>query len=140
MRGVPKTEDHKRNISESHKGILNSPETRAKISSANKGNTRWLGKTHTEETKAKLSASRKKSELCIEATSNLNNSKKKSYIVTNPLGESTIVKGMKEFCRENNLHSGYMFSVAKGRAESYKGWKCEYLTQEKAALINIGAA
>lgn len=141
FKGIPKTAEHRARISESSK---NKPPmsdvTKAKISTANQGNTKWLGKTHTKESKCKMSSSRKNSVLCIEAISNLNNTKKKSYLVTNPSGESIIINGMKEFCRENKLHAGYMFSVAKGDKPNYKGWNCKYLDKEKAAMILLNAA
>jgi group I intron endonuclease len=41
-----------------HRGMKRSAETRAKISAGLRGNKIWIGKHHTEETRAKMSASR----------------------------------------------------------------------------------
>ena len=50
------TEEHRKNLSESHKGKHLSEETRKKLSEANKGKSSWnKGKSMTEETKQKLS-------------------------------------------------------------------------------------
>ena len=46
------------------------------------------------------------------------------YIITNPEGESFKIKNMRKFCRENNLHSGYMYLVANGKKNNYKKWTC----------------
>ena len=50
------TEEHRKNLSESHKGKHLSEDTRKKLSEANKGKSTWnKGKSMTEETKKKLS-------------------------------------------------------------------------------------
>jgi hypothetical protein len=48
----------------------------------------------------------------------------KVFQVTNPAGESFIIKGLSKFCRENGLHAGNMSWLAKGKLKYYKGWSC----------------
>ena len=52
------SEEHKQNLSKSGKGRVITPEWRAKLSAANKGQGK--GRTLSPETKAKLSAARKR--------------------------------------------------------------------------------
>ena len=32
---------------------------------------------------------------------------------------------MNRFCKENNLHAGAMSTVANGKSNHHKGWRCE---------------
>ncbi len=52
----------------------------------------------------------------------------KNYTVTTPTGEKFFVKGLKKFCRENNLDSGNMCRLATNptKYKSYRGWRCRY--------------
>lgn len=47
------------------------------------------------------------------------------YIITSPGGESFEILNLNEFCRENNLGLGNMWSVSVGRRKSHKGWLCK---------------
>lgn len=49
----------------------------------------------------------------------------KFFKVTSPDGDVSYIKGLTSFCRDNDLSQGAMSSVASGKYESYKGWKCE---------------
>lgn len=51
----------------------------------------------------------------------------KEYIVVDPKGNKHKVKGLGKFCDENGLSRAYMFTVASGKKNSYKGWKCKRL-------------
>ena len=74
-------------MSESHKGqpfrgpLVASQETRAKLSAARMGNknsvgrTDWIGRTHTDETKAKISAIKLGKKHTAEARANMSRSK-----------------------------------------------------------------
>lgn len=56
MLGHVHTEEHRRRLSESHKGIHPTEETNRKLSEANRGERhRMFGKHHTDETKRKIS-------------------------------------------------------------------------------------
>jgi len=41
-----------------------------------------------------------------------------------------IVYGLRDLCKEQNLSSGNMCNVAKGRSKHHKGWLCEYATND----------
>jgi group I intron endonuclease len=139
-------------------GIKLSDEHKAKIGAGQKGRiSPMLGKQHSTETKEKMSIAGKNKVFSDTHRANLSaalmghrqtkeviekssDKKRKSYLVTNPNNEKIVVKGIKLFCRENNLHAGHMASIATGKMKSYKGWKCEYLTEEKATPILVSAA
>lgn len=49
---------------------------------------------------------------------------------TDPNGNTTLVKGgFKKFCIDNKLRYNSMLDIAKGRLESYNGWKVEYVKE-----------
>ena len=80
---LPKSEEHKRKLSEAHKGERNSmfgkkhsKETRRKISEANKGNTKMLGKHLSEESKRKISEAMKGKKLSDETKRKLSEAHK----------------------------------------------------------------
>ena len=56
--GMVHTNETRERMSESHIGHVHSDATKEKISTASKGNKKWLGKHHTEETKLKMSNAR----------------------------------------------------------------------------------
>lgn len=46
----------------------------------------------------------------------------KSYKFIDPNGEVREVFNLRKFCRANNLHSGCMSDVNKGKQKQHKGW------------------
>ena len=48
----------------------------------------------------------------------------KEYIIFYPDGKSEKIKNLNDFCKKNNLNQGNMCSVASGRLDSHKGYKC----------------
>lgn len=48
----------------------------------------------------------------------------KEWLVTNPLGITLEVNGLREFCRANSLDQGAMHKVSTGVRSHHKGWKC----------------
>ena len=46
------------------------------------------------------------------------------YTVTSPEGKSFEILNLNQFCRENNLGLGNMWSVSVGKRKSHKGWMC----------------
>jgi hypothetical protein len=49
----------------------------------------------------------------------------KTWIVTNPCGESMTITNLKQFCRDNGLHKGSMLALANGKWQTHKGWRCQ---------------
>lgn len=139
MLGYKITEEHRRNLSESHKGYIHTVEQRRKIGESSRC------RKHTEETKIKLSTQKLGNknpmygrcgkdnpgygitppkhvfDALVEKTSNM-------WLVTFPNGEEKIIKNLSEFCRNNNLNSGNLCGTAHGRSPYHKGFKCVNLT------------
>jgi len=91
-------------------------ETRKKISESKKGTAAW-------------NKGKKMSETFIEnnrkaQTGLVREKQRKTYMITNPEGKKFVIKGLKKFCKENNLHVGNMCSVSQGKLNHYKKWKC----------------
>lgn len=114
-----------------------SDEIRYKIGSANRGKKRGptpesvkikIGlansqKRRTDEEKEhlrQLNLGKKQSEDTILKRS-------KSYIVTNPYGESITIQNLNRFCKENNLNQGAMAAIARGKPTTHKGWNCQFI-------------
>ncbi|KKL12012.1 hypothetical protein LCGC14_2540030 [marine sediment metagenome] len=98
--GLKHSEETKKKMSESHKNM--SEDTRHKISLSQRGNKNHMfGKKHTKKTIQKMS---------------------KSFKIKNPWGELITGKNLEQFCRENNLHSGHMSEVLRGKFRHHKGW------------------
>lgn len=95
---------------EKHKKSCNAPESIERNSNAIK--SMWADKNSIFNTK--------------EYRHNLANSISKTYIITCPDGKEIKIKNLSEFCKENNLHSGCMVHVAKGRQKIHKGYICRY--------------
>lgn len=52
----------------------------------------------------------------------------KTWEITDPNGVKFVIKNLKKFCKDNNLHDGNMSSVASGRLNHYKKWKCKIIS------------
>jgi hypothetical protein len=50
---------------------------------------------------------------------------KKTYQITDPIGNKHIIKNYNKFCKENNLSAGSMSMVLRGTRDNYKGFKIE---------------
>jgi group I intron endonuclease len=91
-----------------------------------KGNKLQLGRKLTPEHRRKLSEANKqpKSESMKQKLSD-----KYGWLfeVTNPEGETFVIKGLTRFCKENKLTRKYMRAVAQGKTLHHKGWKCRYV-------------
>jgi hypothetical protein len=121
-----------------------SAETRKKLSEAATGeNNPLFGKSHSEETKKKISDSMSGRKLSEEhkdkiGKSNLNSirdySKRnisnivkaasKLWKIITPDGDEVIVENLTRFCKEQGLNFPRMCDVAKGRANHHKRYKC----------------
>lgn len=104
----------------------------------------FLGKKHTEETKRKISnklkgtklsdeTKRKISESCKGHKSSAGEDSKlsKSYIVITPQNNVLIIKGMRGFCRDNNLEPRSMRYCINGKMKQHKGFKCFNYNEDK---------
>lgn len=49
----------------------------------------------------------------------------KEWIVISPEGEELKIRSLEQFCKQNNLTSQNMRSVAKGKRKHHKGWFCK---------------
>lgn len=146
--GIIRTEEFKRNLSESRKGAGNPmfgrkmPENlKLSISERTKGTKnpfygkthsckqkeKWkgiargmVGRKHTIETKKRMS----------EAQYGANNHQSKRWRITTPEGNVIIIISLEAFCKENNIGIGSLRYVARQRAlgkncVSSGGWICE---------------
>ena len=92
---------------------LDTPEQKQRLSDNAKKN--WLKPGYREN------QLKKQSEKWDDPTSG-SYALKGDYQITDPDGNTYVIKGMKAFCRLHNLSSKEMFAVTKGRKKSYKGW------------------
>ena len=53
-----------------------------------------------------------------------------SFKIISPTGAEKIIRGMRQFCINNNLTHQNMFLVAQGKRKMHKGWRCEYVTTQ----------
>ncbi|BAU39993.1 group I intron endonuclease [Ralstonia phage RSP15] len=128
-------------------GRIMSEETKKKIGDANRGNkrpdfaeyARTRNYKHSDETKAKISASNSKRKHSEETKAKIGAKHKgktiskehqeariaaisKEYTFTDPNGERQTIKNLTEFCENNNLNRSCMTFVFKGKQKSHKGW------------------
>lgn len=54
------------------------------------------------------------------------NRRGKEWFVIYPNGEKIKINNLARFCRQNNLNSNCMSSVAKGKLKQHRRWKCQY--------------
>ena len=129
--GKKRTEETKRKISESNKGKVLGPlsdEHRKKVSESLKGNKNpFYGKKHKKETKQKISNSKKGNIPGNKGKFGKENPQSRVYEITDPLGNTYIIKGLVDFCRKNNLLYQAMGQVALGKLKQHKKYKCRRL-------------
>ncbi|MEP0873361.1 GIY-YIG nuclease family protein [Trichocoleus desertorum AS-A10] len=123
---------HKRRV-----GAIVSEETRAKLRAGR------LGKKHTPEAIAKISAASKlqvhsperranqsiksRGRKCKEsAKQKIAEANSLDFIVTTPDGVEVAVRNMAAFCRQHGLTKTQMVNAAKGRCIGHKGYRCRY--------------
>ena len=108
------------------KGYRCSEDTKELIRHTKIGNTNMLGKRHTKESKNKMSEAVKGNKHNRYGKFGSDNPAAKTYIVTTPEGKNLIIKGIAQFCRDNNLYVSNLSACAKGKRKSHKGYKCKY--------------
>ena len=116
--GVPKTDEIKKKISETKKGMT-SP---------------FKGKKHTDETKKKMSEVKMGKKLSKELIEKLTKIRRenppkntKMWKLTSPDGEVLIELGLGRVGREFGLKDSHLIQVSKGYRKHHKGWLCEEL-------------
>ncbi|MGZ7119634.1 MAG: NUMOD3 domain-containing DNA-binding protein [Methanobacterium sp.] len=62
----------------------------------------------------------------VSHKSGVDNKSAKKYKITKPNGDIIIIKNLKHFCRENNLHAAHMCGVANGKLNHHKKHICEH--------------
>lgn len=99
---------------------------------SNKENHPMYGRKHSKKTLEKFK-NRPKYKWSEEQKENLKNIRKEkknptqtlTWKCTDPDGKKYIVYGLGEFCRDHGLQQSHMHSVAYGKRNHHKGWKCE---------------
>ncbi|MGD9725356.1 MAG: GIY-YIG nuclease family protein [Nitrospira sp.] len=99
LTGRKLSEDHKQQLSKSHKGLSCALSTKRKLSDLYRG--------------------RRLSDLAYEMA-RLSNAK--TYVITSPSGDEITVTNMREHCRANDLSPHKMSEVVNGKRRSHKGW------------------
>lgn len=108
------------------KGPPRSAEARRKTAEAQRGNTHTKGIKHTPLAVEHMSAAAKERANRPEQRQAAADRAARPYIVTDPEGNSTLIRNLTIFCQEHNLSYGCMHNIALGKAKQHKGWKCHY--------------
>ena len=116
-KGVPRSEEVKRKIKENRKYTKHSPETILKIRAAVKGKKRTMtekflkaierrrGVPRSPEACLKTSLAQKGRKVPQERKDKISNTLKKEYKLIGPAGDLITIKGLLDWCRQNNLHA-----------------------------------
>lgn len=102
-------------------GKTHSKETKEKISKAKKG------KLLSKETKEKISNTLTGRKMSLESIEKRTRSISKKWKIIYPDNKELIIFNLSKFCRENNLDQRNMSKVAAGLQKTSKGFKCERL-------------
>ena len=102
-----------------------------------------LGKIPSTKTKEKISSTLTGRKLSSEHIENIRNGvtnlckpkgdkhpQRKFYYIIYPNGKEELIKGLRDFCRTNNLNAKLLRRVAKGLQESHKGYKCKFYEED----------
>jgi ribosomal protein L17 len=124
-RRMPKSESHRKKLSQALMGHVVSEETRKKISDTK------IKQYENKELRKKISEATKKKSLKGREHPN-----SKKYKVTSPEGEVFIIQdGVKNFCSTQEIHDTYLFrSLKEGnplQSGKYKGWNMEFYDEDK---------
>ena len=104
--GWSPSQETRNKMSQSKTGKPLPQKVKNNMSRALLGNQRWLGKQHTEDTKRKMSQSRRKY----------------LYELTDSSGEIYITDNANEFARQYGLSDGHLNQVIHGKRNHHKGW------------------
>lgn len=110
----PKSDLHKKNISNSLKNYKKTEDHLLNISNGLKSSAKFYNKMKSEEYRKKQSIN----------SLGENNGNAKTYVFISPEeNEFIITGGFEKFCIKNNLSRTGMLNVKNGKTISYKGWK-----------------
>ena len=114
LKGRKLSEEHRRHVSEGHKG---------KYTRENNPN---FGRKHSKEARENMRQAHLGKP---NPKSGMGNAE--TWIVISPNGEEQEIFNLCKFCRENNLSKGHMIGIAIGRksCKTHKGWKCKKLKE-----------
>ncbi len=105
--------EHRRKLSESHKGLLSGEK------SPN------YGKKLPLEIRQKISETLKGRKLPESQKNKIANKIAKEWIIYDPEGRVYNIKNLSKFCKEHNLDNSSMCKVANGKSSHHKNWKCK---------------
>lgn len=112
-KGMKKPDGFGKKISAFRKTFKYSEESKKKMSDAKKG--RKLSKSHVD--KIKIARTGKKQ--TDYQKKRVSETRQKTYILTNPNGETFEITNLSKFCRENGFDQANMFK------SQVKGWSCK---------------
>lgn len=103
------------------------PKSRKKMGDFTRGKTfeEIYGKEKAKEIKLKIAEANKKREFSEEQRNKVSDKWALTWKVTNPEGQTFIIKSLTKFCKENNLTLTLMHHVSIGLQTHHKGWKCK---------------
>lgn len=108
IRGIKRSPETRQRMSDAQKGHQTSAETRAKIAASNKGKTKGR-KQDPDFVKRRVSATQKQ------------------WVVIDDSGTQYHVVGLSQFCRDNGLDPCSMMRIAYGQRKTpHRGWLCRH--------------
>lgn len=108
VRGIKRSIETRKRISEALKGHRLSAQTRLKIGVANRGKTKSI----------------KRDRALVDANAERS---RKNWLLIDPDGNEYRVRGLTEFCELHNLNANALSRVAGGKWPHHRGWKCRKL-------------
>jgi hypothetical protein len=110
-------------LSKASKAMWQDPEYQTKISKAVKA--QWQDPEY-KDRMSKLYKDRwSVTEYRIKTVANRAKAQSKTYVCTNPNGNSMVVPILSVFCKDQGLDSSKMRAVARGQRKHHKGWRCQ---------------
>ena len=123
FRGLERTEEHAKAISEALMGHIHSDETRQKLAQYKGEKASFYGRKQSDEWKAKMKELLTNNHP-MKGVTGAKHHDAGSFVVTFPDGREIEIKGLAEFCRQNGLTHSAMSCVAAGKRNHHKGFKC----------------